>query len=77
MTIDKVEKTINDFMLAISRKDTELLNSTIEIIKKALKNYNENDENYTKELEKRVSDAGWQYEKDHINDWRKIHEMGE
>ena len=77
MTIDKVEKTINDFMLAISRKDTELLNSTIEIIKKALKNYNENDENYIKELEKRVSDAGWQYEKDHINDWHKIHEMGE
>jgi hypothetical protein len=29
-----------------------------------------------KELEKRVSDAGWQYEYDHADDWRKPTEMG-
>lgn len=29
-----------------------------------------------KEMEKRVSDAGWQYEYDHRDDWRKITEMG-
>ena len=29
-----------------------------------------------KKLEKRVSDAGWQYEYDHRDDWRKITEMG-
>lgn len=30
-----------------------------------------------KELEKQVSDAGWQYEYDHRDDWRKITEMGQ
>ena len=29
------------------------------------------------ELEKRVSDAGWQYEYDHRDDWRKPTEMGQ
>lgn len=29
-----------------------------------------------KELEKQVSDAGWQYEYDHHDDWRKPTEMG-
>ena len=29
------------------------------------------------ELEKRVSDAGWQYEYDHADDWRKPTEMGQ
>lgn len=29
-----------------------------------------------KKMEKRVSDAGWQYEYDHRDDWRKITEMG-
>ena len=29
------------------------------------------------ELEKRVSDAGWQYEYDHVDDWRKPTEMGQ
>ena len=29
-----------------------------------------------KELEKRASDAGWQYEYDHRDDWRKPTEMG-
>ena len=29
-----------------------------------------------KELEKQVSDAGWQYEYDHADDWRKPTEMG-
>ena len=31
----------------------------------------------SKELEKRVSDAGWQYEYDHADDWRKPTEMGQ
>ena len=30
-----------------------------------------------KKLEKRVSDAGWQYEYDHADDWRKPTEMGQ
>ena len=30
-----------------------------------------------KQLEKRVSDAGWQYEHDHQDDWRKPVEMGQ
>lgn len=30
-----------------------------------------------KELEKRISDAGWQYEHDHVDDWRKPIEMGQ
>lgn len=30
-----------------------------------------------KALEKRVSDAGWQYEYDHRDDWRKPSEMGQ
>lgn len=30
-----------------------------------------------KELEKKVSDAGWQYEYDHADDWRKPTEMGQ
>lgn len=29
------------------------------------------------ELEKQVSDAGWQYEYDHADDWRKPIEMGQ
>ena len=29
-----------------------------------------------KKLEKQVSDAGWQYEYDHADDWRKPTEMG-
>ena len=29
-----------------------------------------------KKLEKQVSDAGWQYEYDHRDDWRKPTEMG-
>lgn len=29
-----------------------------------------------KELEKQVSDAGWRYEYDHHDDWRKPTEMG-
>lgn len=29
-----------------------------------------------KGLEKRVSDAGWQYEYDHADDWKKPTEMG-
>lgn len=29
-----------------------------------------------KEKDKRISDAGWQYEKDHADDWRKPVEMG-
>lgn len=28
-------------------------------------------------LEKRISDYGWQYEADHVDDWRKPHEMGQ
>ena len=27
-------------------------------------------------LKKQVSDAGWQYEYDHRDDWRKVTEMG-
>ena len=40
---------------------------------------NEEDEKDKKiaELEKRVSDAGWQYEYDHADDWRKPTEMGQ
>ena len=40
---------------------------------------NEEDEKDKKiaKLEKRVSDAGWQYEHDHANDWRKVTEMGQ
>ena len=40
---------------------------------------NEEDEKDKKitELEKRVSDAGWQYEYDHADDWRKPIEMGQ
>ena len=30
-----------------------------------------------RELQKRVSDAGWQYEYDHVDDWRKVTEMGQ
>lgn len=30
-----------------------------------------------KTLEKQVSDAGWQYEYDHRDDWRKPSEMGQ
>ena len=30
-----------------------------------------------KELEKQVSDAGWRYEYDHHDDWRKPTEMGQ
>lgn len=30
-----------------------------------------------KETEKKVSDAGWQYEYDHADDWRKPVEMGQ
>lgn len=30
-----------------------------------------------KELEKQVSDASWQYEYDHADDWRKPTEMGQ
>lgn len=30
-----------------------------------------------KKLEKQVSDAGWQYEYDHADDWRKPTEMGQ
>ena len=30
-----------------------------------------------RELEKRVSDAGWQYEYDHADDWRNPTEMGQ
>lgn len=33
-------------------------------------------EKKVKELEKQVSDAGWRYEADHADDWRKITEMG-
>jgi hypothetical protein len=29
-----------------------------------------------KEMKKQASDAGWQYEYDHKDDWRKITEMG-
>jgi len=29
------------------------------------------------ELEKKISDAGWQYEYDHADDWRKPTEMGQ
>ena len=29
------------------------------------------------ELEKKVSDAGWRYEYDHADDWRKPTEMGQ
>lgn len=32
--------------------------------------------NKKKELEKEVSDAGWQREYDHADDWRKVTEMG-
>lgn len=42
--------------------------------------YNEAEEkskNRIKALEKRVSDAGWQYEYDHRDDWRKPREMGQ
>lgn len=33
-------------------------------------------EKRVRELEKRVSEAGWQYEYDHRNDWRKPTDMG-
>lgn len=36
-----------------------------------------NSEKKIKALEKRVSDAGWQYEYDHHDDWRKPREMGQ
>ena len=40
---------------------------------------NEEDEKDKKiaELEKRVRDAGWRYEYDHADDWRKPTEMGQ
>ena len=43
-----------------------------EAIRKAL----EMQADKVKELEKQVSDAGWQYEYDHADDWRKPTEMG-
>jgi hypothetical protein len=40
---------------------------------------NEEDEKDKKiaELEKQVRDAGWRYEHDHADDWRKPTEMGQ
>ena len=43
-----------------------------EAIRKALKMQSAK----IKELEKKVSDAGWQYEYDHADDWRNPTEMG-
>jgi hypothetical protein len=43
-----------------------------EAIRKALKMQS----GKIKELEKKVSDAGWQYEYDHADDWRNPTEMG-
>ena len=43
-----------------------------EAIRKALDMQSEK----IKELEKRVSDYGWQYEYDHTDDWRRPTEMG-
>lgn len=44
--------------------------------KKKLEEENASLRKRNKELQKRVSDAGWQYEKDHADDWRKPVEMG-
>ena len=37
----------------------------------------ESNEEEVKSLKKQVSDAGWQYEFDHHNDWRQPREMGQ
>ncbi len=37
----------------------------------------ENSKKKIKSLEKQVSDAGWQYEYDHRDDWRTPREMGQ
>lgn len=71
-TKDIIKKVMDDmtpteYPELYSRDDVE------EAIRKAL----EMRSGRIKKLEKRVSDAGWQYEYDHADDWRKITEMGQ
>ena len=48
----------------------------LELELKKSKEENEKLKEENRELRKQISDAGWRYEYDHRNDWRKPVEMG-
>ena len=52
----------------MNKKDLEYVNHLLDKIKKL--------EEENKKLKKQVSDAGWEREAAHADDWRQVHEMG-
>jgi hypothetical protein len=72
MDTKDIIKKIMDDMTPTEYPDLYSRGDVEDAIKKAL----DMQSGRIKKLEKQVSDAGWQYEYDHRDDWRRPTEMG-
>ena len=68
---EELDKIIRNEKLSDYEKKLHITCMMIDLL-----NEIEEKEKEVKELKKEVSDAGWQREYDHRDDWRKVHEMG-
>ena len=73
MTTEEIIKKVMDGITPSEYPDLYSSADVEEAIRKAL----EMQSGMIRELEKRVSEASWQYEYDHADDWRKPTEMGQ